>query len=238
MSSLDVEGLGPDRWPIGFEQDLHRKRFANFSQPFTGTDCLAYLGVDFVPRWGDILQGRPASELAAYFIWLRIAENRFDIDAVIDANRLLGGSVAMRAGQIVSTRFKSGHLLRFDCDQEPRTFLREWLREFNKPCLPDQAIERGIWLFVDFLVAHPFFEGNGRTARLLFQAYLHAQGLMPAPLLPLSPFIFANEKAYLNALWAWEFFDQPDEFYRFMISAITKIKEVAKNSNRSFQFQF
>lgn len=53
-----------------------------------------------------------------------------------------------------------------------------------------------------FETIHPFPDGNGRVGRLLVPIVLAAQGVMPIPLLYISPFIEKNKDEYNDAMLA------------------------------------
>lgn len=231
LAALDFTCLAVDvsdaAWPVGFEASLFRYCAERLQVAAPNVDMLGRFGVDYTPGIGAPYQQRPASELAAYAIWKALEKGALDKDAIINANRILGGSRKLREAAVLTTPFPSGHRIAFDGGMPPDRFLRRWLAAFHAPCPQHQVLAKAIWLFVDFLIAHPFTDGNGRTARLLFQAFLHAHGRLRAPLLPLGPVFLANQRAFLNAIWAWEFAADPAVFYRFMLSAIVTTKEAS-----------
>jgi Fic family protein len=53
-----------------------------------------------------------------------------------------------------------------------------------------------------FETIHPFPDGNGRVGRLLIPLVLVAQGVMPVPLLYISPYIEKNKDAYNDSMLA------------------------------------
>ncbi len=228
LSELAIDGLGKDFWPVGHEAAIYCHFAHSLVIDPPASDTLAFFGVDYEPRVGANFTARPPSELGAFAAWQAVAKEQLDPPAVININRVLGGSEELRRGHIATTPFRSGHKVLFDCSAPPEEFLAEWVNAFAEPCESHHVVTRAIWLFVDFLIAHPFRDGNGRTARLLFQTFLHAKGFLPAPLLPLYPALLVNQRAFLSAVWAWELRANPTELFQFMYSLITKTKEVSK----------
>ena len=51
-----------------------------------------------------------------------------------------------------------------------------------------------------FMAIYPFSDGNGRTSRILNGLYLVQQGLLPQPVLYLSPYIIKNKFLYYQSL--------------------------------------
>jgi len=62
-----------------------------------------------------------------------------------------------------------------------------------------------IGIYFDTLLIHPLPDGNGRLARLLFQAALRQTIGLSAPVFPLGPACAANRPALIAAYLAWEF---------------------------------
>jgi len=224
LSELVIEGLGKDCWPVGLEADLYRHFSHLLPIALRMNDTLAFLGVDYESGLGAPFHARPPSELGAFAAWQAVGTGTLDVSAVININRVLGGSEELRHGRISTTPFKSGHKVLFDCNAPPEAFLTEWLDAFSETCAADQVLERAIWLFVDFLIAHPFSDGNGRTARMLLQTFLYSKGFLNAPILPLRPAILVNQRIFLCALWEWELHSNPIPLFEFMNAAIIKTK--------------
>lgn len=234
LGDLTIDGLGENCWPVGYEAALygHYAHLLVVEPP--ANDTLAFFGAHYEPGLGADFAARPPSELGAFAAWQAVGAGTLDVPAVININRILGGSEELRRGRIETTPFKSGHKVMFDCSSPPKAFLAQWLDAFAEPCALGDVMARAIWLFVDFLIAHPFRDGNGRTARVLFQAFLNANGMLPAPLLPLYPALLVNQRAFLGAVWAWELLGDPRPIFEFTYSAINKTKEIAKTSSNDF----
>jgi Fic family protein len=63
----------------------------------------------------------------------------------------------------------------------------------------DPLIKMGI-IHYQFESIHPFYDGNGRTGRILNVLYLINEGLLELPILYLSSFIIQNKKQYYQGL--------------------------------------
>ncbi len=63
----------------------------------------------------------------------------------------------------------------------------------------DPLIKMGI-MHYQFESIHPFYDGNGRTGRILNVLYLINEGLLELPILYLSSFIIKHKKAYYQGL--------------------------------------
>lgn len=67
---------------------------------------------------------------------------------------------------------------------------------------------------------HPFYDGNGRTGRILNILYLILYDLLDIPILYLSRYINRNKKAYYQKLQDVRDNDSWDEWLLYMISAV------------------
>lgn len=73
-----------------------------------------------------------------------------------------------------------------------------------------------------FEVIHPFHDGNGRVGRLLIPAYLCEAGVLPQPILFISPYLERNRDEYIRRLFevsrsgAWE------KWVEFFLKGITE----------------
>jgi len=68
-----------------------------------------------------------------------------------------------------------------------------------------EPLLHAIGIYFDTLLIHPLPDGNGRLARLLFQAALRQTIGLSAPVFPLGPACAANRPALIAAYLAWEF---------------------------------
>lgn len=227
FDDLSCRRLGPDSWPMGLEQHLvshHSKAFK-----FAGREdekVIDSLGMRLRPMPLEEVGARPKSELAAFFMWQRMKSGPLDLATVVRANALLGGSGAFRSGRTGTRTTVSGHRIMFDCRQPAEQAVSDWLNEFHSPVARSQVLERGIWLYMNFLISHPFTDGNGRTARLLFQAYLMANDLIAGPVMPIAPFVLCNQRASISTSLDWEINHNPTGFYKFFRKGVLQTKKI------------
>lgn len=74
-----------------------------------------------------------------------------------------------------------------------------------------------------FEAIHPFYDGNGRTGRILNVLYLIEQGLLPLPILYLSRYIVQNKSAYYRLLNQVTREDQWQEWILFMLAGVEQV---------------
>ena len=67
---------------------------------------------------------------------------------------------------------------------------------------------------------HPFYDGNGRTGRILNLLYLVQHGLLDLPMLYLSRYIVRNKPAYLNHLREDQRDDNWEAWLKFMLRGV------------------
>lgn len=76
---------------------------------------------------------------------------------------------------------------------------------------------------------HPFYDGNGRTGRILNVLYLIKEGLLDIPILYLSRYIVRNKERYYRLLQAVRDADQWEDWVLFILDAVeqTAIQAIA-----------
>ncbi len=75
-------------------------------------------------------------------------------------------------------------------------------------------------LHYQFESIHPFYDGNGRTGRILNILYLIINGLLDIPILYLSSYINENKAEYYRLLQAVNTADEWEEWILYMLKAI------------------
>ena len=84
-------------------------------------------------------------------------------------------------------------------------------------------------IHVQFESIHPFYDGNGRTGRIINILYLILQGLLDMPILYLSRFITQNKQAYYQNLQNVRDKNDWQTWVLFMLDAVEKTaKETIK----------
>lgn len=75
-------------------------------------------------------------------------------------------------------------------------------------------------LHYQFEVIHPFYDGNGRTGRIVNVLYLVLKGLLESPILYLSSFIIRNKPAYYRLLQEVRTHDNWEEWILYILTGI------------------
>ncbi len=92
----------------------------------------------------------------------------------------------------------------------------------------DHLIKLALFHF-QFESIHPFYDGNGRTGRILNILYLIQYNLLDTPILYLSRYIVEHKSDYYKLLQAVRDHDNWEDYIVFMITAITQTsKETLK----------
>lgn len=72
---------------------------------------------------------------------------------------------------------------------------------------------------------HPFYDGNGRTGRILNVLYLVLKGLLDSPILYLSKYILEHKSSYYKLLKGLQ--DNPDEYEEWVLFILAGIEETS-----------
>jgi cell filamentation protein, protein adenylyltransferase len=91
----------------------------------------------------------------------------------------------------------------------------------NDPArLPVDPLVKMALIHYQFESIHPFYDGNGRTGRILNILYLVANGLLNLPVLYLSRFIIQNKPKYYGLLQAVRDREAWEEWILFMLEGV------------------
>jgi len=90
----------------------------------------------------------------------------------------------------------------------------------------DSLVKMAI-IHYQFEATHPFYDGNGRTGRIINILYLVLEGLLDMPILYLSRYIIRNKSNYYKLLSDVSFNDGLDSWILFMLKGI---EEIAKET--------
>ena len=92
----------------------------------------------------------------------------------------------------------------------------------------DSLVKMAI-IHYQFEATHPFYDGNGRTGRIINILYLVLEGLLDVPILYLSRYIIRNKSNYYNLLSGVNFNNGLNEWILFMLKGVEEIgKETIK----------
>ncbi len=98
----------------------------------------------------------------------------------------------------------------------------------NDPSLEDfDSLVKMAIIHYQFEATHPFYDGNGRTGRIINILYLVLEGLLDMPILYLSRYIIRNKSNYYKLLSDVSFNDGLNEWILFMLKGI---EEIAKET--------
>jgi Fic family protein len=64
----------------------------------------------------------------------------------------------------------------------------------------EPLVQLALW-FAQFLIIHPFMDGNGRVARILVPIFLYQKKVIPVPLLFMSRYLFRHRVKYFQNLF-------------------------------------
>ena len=136
--------------------------------------------------------------------------------ALIDNNagiRSVPGTVLKNdtTGEIVYTKKKK--------KAEILDLLSNFIHHFNLQDDLSPLINLAI-LHYQFESIHPFYDGNGRTGRILNILYLILNDLIDVPILYLSSYIIANKPEYYRLLNRTNRYGQWEEWILFMLKAV------------------
>lgn len=67
---------------------------------------------------------------------------------------------------------------------------------------------------------HPFYDGNGRTGRVLMDLYMDMLGILPLPVLRLSQYIYTHQWEYYKLLLHTTKSSKYDSFIKFILSGV------------------
>ncbi|MCL0080682.1 Fic family protein [Peptococcaceae bacterium] len=76
-----------------------------------------------------------------------------------------------------------------------------------------------------FEAIHPFYDGNGRTGRIINVLYVVLKGLLDSPILYLSKFIIRNKSAYYRLLQGVTTKKNWEEWILFILQGIEETAE-------------
>ena len=92
----------------------------------------------------------------------------------------------------------------------------------------DSLVKMAI-IHYQFEATHPFYDGNGRTGRIINILYLVLEGLLDMPILYLSGYIIRNKSKYYNLLSDVSFNNGLNNWILFMLKGVEEIaKETIK----------
>lgn len=85
-------------------------------------------------------------------------------------------------------------------EENIRKLLDNYEQYFNDPAPNNEVLARMAVMHYQFEAIHPFYDGNGRTGRMLMPLYLMAQKQLDIPVLFISRYILDNRENYYAKL--------------------------------------
>ena len=89
----------------------------------------------------------------------------------------------------------------------------------NEPSEVDPLVDMAI-IHYQFETIHPFYDGNGRTGRIINILYLILKGLLDIPILYLSRYIIQNKSDYYRLLQEVRTQDKMQEWILYMLDGV------------------
>lgn len=189
----------------------------------------------------DALTQPAAKEVRHYVQALRVGFQRVGQTSLLTANHLLeiqaelehnnagfrklpGTSLKNAAGQVVYTPPQDAN--------EVIALMRDLEHFINNDALfdADPLIKMAI-VHHQFESIHPFYDGNGRTGRILNVLYLVQKGLLDIPVLYLSRHIVRTKPDYYRLLQAVrEQADAPAAWQQWVLYMLTAIEQTARQT--------
>ena len=105
--------------------------------------------------------------------------------------------------------------------EEIKSLMRDLERFINEPDLfdADPLIKMAL-IHHQFEPIHPFYDGNGRTGRIINVLYLVKEGLLDIPVLYLSQHIVRNKRTYYDLLQRVRIDDVWEDWVLYMLEAV------------------
>lgn len=114
--------------------------------------------------------------------------------------------------------------------KEKITSLMQELESYiNNPNLDDDPLISMALIHYHFEKIHPFYDGNGRTGRILNILFLMDKNLISSPILYLSSYIIKHKQDYYRLLENTISSDSTD-FYEWIIFILNAVKQTSKDT--------
>lgn len=218
----------PSGWPIGFEQYLIDVEFDFSAFPVPPVPNSLPWSFNVSPPPAPVFYAkRLRSELAAYKAWEYI-HGGMTIAGLKAAHRALGLSGRFRSTRMSVMITREGSRLDYLHAPLIDERITAFLEHVNDNPLRLAPLHLAVTAMMDFLIIHPFEDGNGRMARLMFQWTLARHGILTKPILPLLPAIRKGRAPHLLAIYNWEFANDPMPLVDFVSHAIPPTLEGLK----------
>ncbi|MFA6118392.1 MAG: Fic/DOC family N-terminal domain-containing protein [Parachlamydiales bacterium] len=115
---------------------------------------------------------------------------------------------------------------------ETEKLIRDKLQNLEKFIYSENSLDPLIKLALihyQFEAIHPFYDGNGRTGRIINILYLVDQKLLDLPILYLSKYIIDHKKDYYQKLRNVSLLEKWEEWILFILDAVISTSIITKN---------
>jgi Fic family protein len=147
-----------------------------------------------------------------------LATNQFtQIQNLLEPSK--GGIRKLPGTKLANPKTGIVHYTPPDNEETIRTLLKNFEDYYNEKAPAHEVFARAAILHYQFEAIHPFYDGNGRTGRILIPLYFTAQGLLDAPLLFVSRYILANRDDYYGRLRSVSYEGEWKEWVLYMLKA-------------------
>lgn len=222
-----INGALPAGWPFGLERELLRRGVCRLDLPEARVASEAGGRIRYRDAGRRVhLVERPPAEAAARLLWDRLSSGMLIPADLLDLAGALGGSPRFRTGRALTTAFASGHRLEYLKPALVPQRLDAMLAKLSRLPANDQPLLHAVGIYFDALLIHPLPDGNGRLARLLFQAALRQTIGLRAPIFPLGPACANNRPALIGAYLAWEFDRNARPLVDFIVAALEALVDL------------
>ena len=132
------------------------------------------------------------------------------------------------------TNDRTGEVIYTPPDNEAtiRGLLKNLEEYINTDTASDPLIKMAV-MHYQFESIHPFYDGNGRTGRILNVLYLIRQGLLSSPILYLSRYIIRNKPSYYELLQGVRTKEAWIDWIAFMLEAVEQTARQTLDTIRS-----
>jgi len=136
-------------------------------------------------------------------------------DQPMDLRKLPGTVIGNQAtAEVIYTPPAGEHVI--------RDLLSNWERFVHAEDDLDPLIRMAVSHY-QFEAIHPFYDGNGRTGRILNVLYLIEQGLLTLPILCLSRYLLQNQAEYYRLLLQMTREDQWEAWILFILAGVEQV---------------
>lgn len=223
-SIVELARTFPSGWPIGLEAALLRCNLSPVDLPELKLKHPIARQIRLRSSGNvDHLLARPPSEIAARQLWRDLASDSVNVEGLRFMARLLGGSECIRQGEATTAPFSSGQVIQYANAACVAGRLASLLEGLKCPSGSLPPLLAAIGVLFEFLILHPFQDGNGRLARLLFQGALHQSIGLSLPVAPLGPAFGRNRARVIAAFHAWYFDRDATPLARFVLGALEQV---------------